>query len=206
MRLFFPCLALLALFLLLPHPAHAGPPGIVPRSEWNALEARPYKTQTPKRFTIHHSAVTFDRTRDAAQHIANTQRWGMGEARNWADIPYHFIIAPDGVIFEGRDPRTEGESNTSYDTSGHLQINLLGNFNEQEPTAEQIESLVQLIAWAHTEFDIPTATIMAHRDFAPTACPGEALYRYVADGLLRAEADKVIAAATEKTKPEPGQP
>jgi hypothetical protein len=206
MRFFFQCLALLTLFLLLPHPAHAAPPRIVPRAEWNALEARPYRAQTPKRFTIHHSAVSFDRDRDAAQHIANIQRWGMGEARNWADIPYHFIIAPDGLIYEGRDPRIEGESNTSYDTSGHLQINLLGNFDEQDPTAEQIESLVQLIAWAHTEFDIPTDTIRAHRDFAATACPGEALYRYVADGLLRAKADKRIAATAKKTKSESGRP
>lgn len=204
MRLFFQCVALLS--LALPHLIRAAPPTITPRADWNALEARPYKAQTPKRFTIHHSAVTFDRERDAARHIAETQKWGMGEARNWADIPYHFIIGPNGTIFEGRDPRTEGESNTSYDTSGHLQINLLGNFNEQEPTAEQIESLAQLIAWAHTEFDIPTATIMAHRDFVATACPGDGLYRYVAKGLLRAEAEKIIAATTRKAEPEPGRP
>lgn len=181
-------------------------PTIIPRSDWNALAPRPYTKQTPSRFTIHHSAVVFDRDRDAAQHIANTQSWGMGEARNWADIPYHFIIAPNGDIFEGRDPFTEGESNTSYDTAGHLQINLLGNFNEQDPTEEQLQSLVRLIAWAHEKYDIPTATIKAHRDFAQTACPGEGLYRLVEEGTIREKAENLIAAGQVEAEAKPGHP
>src|SRR5690606_20607864 len=111
----------------------ANPPEIIPRAEWNAVEAKPFRKHTPKRFTIHHTGVAFDKSRDAAQHIRNTQVWGMGPDRQWSDIPYHFLIAPTGQIFEGRDPFTEGESNTTYDTAGHLQINLLGNFGQQEP-------------------------------------------------------------------------
>jgi hypothetical protein len=169
---------------------------IISRAEWNALEARPYREQVPVRFTVHHSAVHFDRERDAAQHIRNIQSWGMGEARNWTDIPYHYIIAPNGDIFEGRDPRVAGESNTPYDTSGHLQINLLGNFSEQDPTPEALESLVRLLAWANREFSIPTDTLKAHRDFAATGCPGDRLYRLVENGMLRSEADKRLASET----------
>jgi hypothetical protein len=165
---------------------------ITPRSSWNALEPKPYRQHTPTRFTIHHTAVAFDRDRDAGTHIRNIQVWGMGEARNWADIPYHFLIAPTGEIFEGRDPMTEGESATPYDTSGHLQLNLLGNFAEQEPTLEQLKSLVQLMAWAHHKFSIPVETIAAHRDFAATACPGENLYRFVENGALKEETAKLI--------------
>lgn len=186
-------------FFLVTIVVQAEAPKIISRADWNALEARPYNKQTPERFTIHHSAVNFNRERDAGQHIANIQSWGMGKDRNWTDIPYHFIIAPNGDIFEGRDPFTEGESNTTYDTSGHLQINLLGNFNEQDPTEEQLQSLVRLIGWAHREFDIPTATIKAHRDFAPTGCPGDRLYRYVEEGLLRERADRIIATTPDAT-------
>lgn len=175
---------------------------IVPRSGWEALEPRPYRAQTPVRFTIHHSAVELSPGADAARHLAGIQSWCMGEARNWADIPYHFIIGPDGEIFEGRDPLTEGESNTDYDTAGHLQINLLGDFSEQDPTKEQWESLVALVAWASTRFEIPTATIKAHRDFAPTACPGDRLYRDVKNGRLRKEADRILSGQKEDSPPE----
>src|SRR5690625_3902694 len=178
--------------LFLPAALLAEPLKIVPRADWNALEARPYAEQKPERFTIHHSGVRFEKDQDAAKHIANVQKWGMSEARNWSDIPYHFIIGPDGTVFEGRDPKTEGESNTSYDTNGHLQINLLGNFNEQEPTDAQLESLTKLIAWAHEKFDIPIDTIKAHRDFAQTACPGDALYHDVENGSIRKRAQAAI--------------
>lgn len=195
------CAALLLLTLVFPCTfLGAGSLPLVSRAEWNALEARPFRAQTPERFTIHHSAVNFDRDRDAAEHLRNIQRWGMGEARGWADIPYHFIIAPNGDIFEGRDSFVAGESNTPYDTSGHLQINLLGNFNEQDPTPEQLESLAGLLAWAHREFDIPIETIRAHRDFASTACPGDRLYRLVENGTLRDQAKSLLSPASPASR------
>lgn len=179
------CLSSTVLLLALGPILHgANPPKIIPRSEWNAVEAKPFRKQTPKRFTIHHTGVAFDRERDAGKHIRNTQVWGMGPDRKWHDIPYHFLIAPNGDIFEGRDPFMEGESNTTYKTAGHLQINLLGNFNEQEPTPEQLKSLTELLAWAHEKYNIPTDTLAAHRDFAQTACPGEELYKLVENGEI----------------------
>jgi len=174
---------------------------ITPRAGWNAEEAKPFREHKPVRFTIHHTGVAFDRERDAAQHIRNTQVWGMGPDRQWADIPYHFLISPQGEIFEGRDPFVEGESGTRYDTAGHLQISLLGNFVEQEPTPEQLQSLVRLLAWAHEKYEIPTETIAAHRDYAQTTCPGENLYRLVESGRLKEEADKVIAQRKNGQKP-----
>ena len=170
-------------------------PDIITRSEWGALEARPYREQTPARFTIHHSAVHFTKERDAATHIKNIQTWGMGDARNWTDIPYHFIIDPNGKIFEGRNLLVEGESNTDYDTSGHVQINLLGNFEEQEPTAEQLRAAVALMAWLSRQHGIPTDTIKTHRDFASTLCPGKNLYRLVENGFFQKEAAKLTRPA-----------
>jgi len=193
---FFPLLWLLAPIAMFAAPA----PKIISRAEWQALEARPFRGQKPVRITIHHSAVHFTKERDAATHIKNIQTWGMGEARNWTDIPYHFIIDPKGNIFEGRDMFTEGESNTSYDTSGHLQINLLGNFNEQEPTEEQLQAAVALIAWASHKHGIPIETIKAHKDFASTQCPGENLYRLVENGHFQREAAKLLQ--SKKNRPQ----
>ncbi len=177
---------------------------IIPRADWNAAEARPYASQTPVRFTIHHSGVFFAPDADAAKHLANVQRWGMGEDRKWADIPYHFIIGPKGDIYEGRDPLTEGESNTSYETAGHLQINLLGNFGEQDPTERQLDSLARLLAWASQKYGIAISTLRCHRDFAATACPGDRLYRILAEGEIQKQAARLMAEKAVR-KPNPGK-
>lgn len=195
------------LILLLATAATAGAADlqIISRAEWEALEPKPYASQKPVRFTIHHSAVPFDKSGNAAAHIKNIQAWGMGEDREWSDIPYHFIISPKGEIFEGRDPKVRGESNTPYDTEGHLQINCLGNFQEQELTPEQLDALARLLAWASKEYDIPTSTISGHRDQASTACPGENLYALIDSGKIRRLADAIIEEEAKRDQKNAGK-
>jgi hypothetical protein len=45
--------------------------------------------------------------------------------------------------------------------------------------------VVHVMAWACRHFGVAPATIAGHRDLAATACPGDRLHRYVADGTLR---------------------
>ncbi len=176
-------------------------PEMIARADWDAIDSRPYPSQEPVRFTLHHSAVEVGPDTDFARHLRNIQVWGMGEARNWADIPYHFIIDPEGTVYEGRDPRTVGESNTDYEIEGHLQINLMGNFNRHPVPEEQFRALVALLAWCVDEFGIDPVTLRGHRDFAATACPGEDLYRYVAGGELREAVDVFRRRAGETSGP-----
>jgi hypothetical protein len=65
-----------------------------------------------------------------------------------------------------------GDTNTDYDPSGHVLIVLEGNFEMEQPSAKQTDSLVALAAWLSTKFDIPTLEIKGHNDYASTACPG----------------------------------
>ncbi len=166
---------------------------IMPRSSWNAAEAKPFRSHTPVRITIHHEGTVFDSTRDAAKFIKNVQTWGMGKDRNWADIPYHFLIAPDGTIYEGRDVFTVGETATEYDPAGHLLITCLGNFEIQEPSQVQLNSLIKLIAYCSNKYKIPAATISSHRDqSSQTSCPGKNLYKYLENGFIKTEVSKLI--------------
>src|SRR5690625_7812671 len=87
--------------LFLPAALLAEPLKIVPRADWNALEARPYSEQKPERFTIHNSGVRLEKDQDAAKHIANVHTWGMSEASNWIDCHYHYIIDTAGIDFMG---------------------------------------------------------------------------------------------------------
>ncbi len=161
-------------------------PGIIPRSGWNAAEPREYKSQVPVRLTIHHEGTKLEVKDDAAKKIKNIQTWGMGPDRKWADIPYHFLIAPDGKIFEGRNINTVGETATEYDPSGHLLISCLGNLEVQPVTDEQLSSLTKLIAYCSAKYNIPIDSIASHRDYSnQTSCPGKNLYQYLENGYIK---------------------
>lgn len=166
---------------------------IVPRSGWNAVEPRPYKRHTPVRITIHHEGTKFEPGGDAPKHIRNVQVWGMGKDRNWSDIPYHFLIAPDGTIYEGRDAYTVGETATEYDPTGHLLITCLGNFEEQPFGKPQLDALVKLVAHACRQYNISYETIASHKDHsAKTSCPGKNLYAYLQNGYIRTEVKRML--------------
>lgn len=190
-QIFSPGLVIILIFLSL----NCSPTqfSIQPRANWNAAEPKVYKSQVPVKITIHHEGEIFNPQKEsAAVHIKKVQTWGMSEARNWSDIPYHFIIDFDGNIFEGRNVFTAGETATEYDPEGHLLITCLGNFEEQEVTEKQLNALIELTAYCCNKYQISPTTIKAHKDFAKTLCPGKDLYRYLEFGYLQKEVEKKI--------------
>ena len=166
---------------------------IVPRSGWNANEPRPYKQHTPSRITVHHEGTRLQVTDDAAKKIRAIQVWGMGPDRNWVDIPYHFLIAPDGTVYEGRAVTTVGETATEYDPTGHLLITCLCNLEVQEVPHAQLQSLVKMIAYVSRKYNIPVETLTTHRDNSfQTNCPGKNLYAYFQNGYILEEVKKEL--------------
>jgi hypothetical protein len=166
---------------------------IVPRSGWNAAEPRPYKQHVPVKITIHHEGTKLEIKDDAAKKIMNIQRWGMGPDRNWVDIPYHFLIAPDGTIYEGRNVYTVGETATEYDPTGHLLITCLGNLEQQEVPEQQLSSLIKLIAYCCKKYKLPLETLASHKDHSTqTTCPGKNLYQYLQNGYIKTQVKKLL--------------
>jgi hypothetical protein len=165
---------------------------IISRTEWNAINPKPYKSHIPLRITIHHEGTTLLLTDDASNKIKRIQVWGMGPDRNWADIPYHFLVAPDGSVFEGRDVFTVGETATEYDPTGHVLISCLGNMNEQEMTEMQLSALIKLIGYCIKKYNLSIETLASHKDFSSqTSCPGKNLYKYLENGFIKAEVKKL---------------
>ena len=168
-------------------------PVIVPRSAWNAQEPRPYKQHIPVRITVHHEGTRLELTDDAAKKIHNIQVWGMGKDRNWSDIPYHFLIAPNGTIYEGRNVNTVGETATEYDPTGHLLINCLGNLEQQEVPAQQLNSLIKMIAYSCKKYNLPLDSLATHRDHSSqTTCPGKNLYQYFQNGFIKEQVAQIL--------------
>ncbi|HUH12231.1 MAG TPA: N-acetylmuramoyl-L-alanine amidase [Longimicrobiales bacterium] len=135
--------------------------------------------------TLHHSgsAEPLRPEDDPIEKLRALQSWGQS-ARNWWDVPYHFLLDLDGTIYEGRDYRYMGETNTAYDPRGHLLISVIGNYSRQEPTPAQIEAITALMVWAAAAFDVPPERIYGHGDLADTSCPGTHLRRYLDDGTF----------------------
>src|SRR5690606_38850487 len=124
-------------------------------------------------------------TADATIRLKNVQTWCMGPDRNWADIPYHYLIAPDGTVYEGRDPLTVGETNTEYDPTGHLLICFLGNYERQELTPHLLDVLTNLIVHFCIKYNISPDNIATHRDYSKiTNCPGKNIYPYFPNGTI----------------------
>ena len=99
----------------------------------------------------------------------------------WADVPYHFYIAANGEVAEGRNIGFVGDTNTEYDPTGHVLVTCEGNFEEEEPTEEQMQAATQLVVWLAKKYHVPSENINAHRDYAQTACPGKKLYKRVGE-------------------------
>lgn len=136
--------------------------------------------------TLHHTgdARALRADEDPAQRLRNLQAWGARE-RNWWDVPYHFLLDLEGDVYEGRDWRFMGETNTTYDPSGHFLISMIGNYDQQEPSAQQLAAIADLMAWALRVNNLPVDRIGGHYHYAQTGCPGVHLRRYLEDGTLR---------------------
>lgn len=183
-------------------PVALATPAIVSRQEWGARPpAYDYIAQNPVRLTLHHEGMYFDGSVPAATYIRRVQNWSI-ENRGWPDIPYHFIIDLAGIIYEGRPVTARGDTNTAYDLQGHVHVSVLGKYDrgEQEPNEDQITAVVHIMAWIISRYGIPIETIKGHRDFIPVnasgehidprtgsriTCPGDNLYRYLADGTIQ---------------------
>jgi hypothetical protein len=136
--------------------------------------------------TLHHegSAKPLLPGDDPVKLLRNLQSWSASD-RNWWDVPYHYLIDLDGNIYEGRDWHYMGETNTTYDPSGHFLISIIGNYDLQEPTQKQLNAIADLMAWAVNEFDVPVDSIKGHYQYAETGCPGKNLRKYLEDGTFR---------------------
>ena len=136
--------------------------------------------------TLHHTGDSRILTpaEDPAVRLRGLQSWGASD-RNWWDLPYHYLLGVDGRIYEGRDHNFMGETNTTYDPSGHFLISIIGNYERQEPTPQLLESIADLMAWAVDEYDVPLENIGGHYNYATTGCPGKNLRPLLENGTFR---------------------
>jgi hypothetical protein len=105
----------------------------------------------------------------------------------WGDIGYHYLIDPQGIIYEGRaGGHAVVGAHVYCANTGSIGIALLGNFTREDPEEAQLRSLRYLLATLSDEYGIDprgtalfrgqrVPTILSHRDISlnATACAGD---------------------------------
>jgi hypothetical protein len=147
-------------------------PAVVARRDWGADEARRSGRidfdATVEKIVVHHTG-TENGVADWAGEIRRIYEFET--ASGYRDIAYHFLIAPDGVVYEGRwarDP-ADGSPPDACDARGRLVrggharhcnprtlgIALLGDYTATEPPDAAVLALTQLVEWhcAHWQVD-----------------------------------------------------
>ena len=121
------------------------------------------------RITIHHTATPRATTLDTLTkyHV---------EQRGWSDIGYHWLILWDGELryysaVMGR-PMYRTGAHAYRNNTGNVGIALVGMLERLPPPYEQVECAAELAAGLCASLNIPTSSIIAHREIRSTVCPG----------------------------------
>lgn len=95
----------------------------------------------------------------------------------WADIGYHFGVDGTGKVYEGRPINVRGSNVAGYNT-GVIGVVLIGDFEQDIVTSEQMVALQQLLLWLKNTFTL--THVAGHYDFNPdTQCPGQNVKPYL---------------------------
>jgi hypothetical protein len=168
------------------------------REQWGAKDPKPDMTLDPAKwlFVVHHTAG-YPVSSDAV--VRAIQNFHM-ETRGWADVGYHFLIGPDGKVYQGRDLNYAGAHAYGHN-KGSVGVNFMGCYDTLEchapaypevtaPSDIMIESMGELIGNLSLHFGIELSreTVKGHRELAGarTSCPGDLIMERMAEIIARA--------------------
>lgn len=95
----------------------------------------------------------------------------------WDDIAQHVTIAPDGMIWTGRDWNRRPASASGFngnDSVGPFMIEMIGDFDRGKDRFErdQKAAALEVIAAIQTRWDLSEKTLRFHNTMSSKTCPG----------------------------------
>lgn len=162
---------------------------IISREEWKANNPRyAFTKHYPTKITIHHQGASNEKPLLKVQPlfkgektIKSIQEYHQ-KTNTWCDLGYHAVISPNGDIYQGRPFDVVG-SHVKSNNTGNIGIMLIGNFEVEQPTKEQLTSLKNLLQYLTLKFPqikLPEH-LYGHKEFMSTDCPGKNLYPIIFD-------------------------
>ena len=203
---------------------HPDVPKIISRAEWGADESLvswppEYATSSQgkilaqeKIIVIHHTATINpmpddDGSGEYKNVVRSIFRWHLLHAQwhekngqeisGFGDIGYHYLIDPNGHIYQGREGKNGViGAHVSGNNTGAIGIALIGTYGaringkyiSQKITPAMKNSLIKLVAWlaAVNNIDLSRQVqfnghqvypLCGHRDLRATQCPGDKAYQ-----------------------------
>jgi hypothetical protein len=145
---------------------------------FSSLSERSYTDQ----IVIHHTGCN-----DIDASAEQIHGWHL--SNGWSGIGYHYVIRKDGTIERGRPEWAIGSH--AYGENSHtIGIHLSGDFEQAEPTSQQIEKCAMLIADIADRYGLPIdrETVVGHGELMATDCPGTNLQALLNDGTITGKA------------------
>ena len=115
----------------------------------------------PTKLVYHHTAI---------KNISPEDINKLHKNKGWKGIGYHYYIRKDGTIYKGREDDAEGSHVKGYNKES-IGICVEGNFEEEDLSDEQIESLKKLSLYICLKYNIKD--ILPHKELGKTLCPGK---------------------------------
>lgn len=141
-----------------------------------------------KILAVHHTAVQVNGDkRSGAERVRALYAYHANN-RGWGDVGYHYLVDEDGKIYEGKSGGKFVVGGHAYcNNIGTIGIALLGNFDVEKPTQNQLKALQWLLEDLAETYDIDLdeqvthhgkkmEPIVGHRDLVSTDCPGYYVY------------------------------
>jgi hypothetical protein len=149
---------------------------MVRRAVWKAAAPKkPYAQHTPKLFTLHHteghSPADYEAALQEMRFLQDYHQNGKG----WIDIAYHFLVSPQGDIFEGRPIGVVG-AHVANKNANNTGISVMGNYFNQEPGRKVLDAVAEIGRYMKATYKIGAGNFYAHRDIGSSDCPGDNLY------------------------------
>ncbi len=165
------------------------PPGVMPRRAWTSagtITSRANPMNGVRRITIHHSGIVSLQVRSQGESARMLESIRRGHvSAEWADIGYHYVVDPQGRVWEGRPIRWQG-AHVKDNNEHNLGIMVMGNFDMERPTPAALASLERFVAEQMRRHGVSLrrsgdrqAGVFTHQELMPTACPGRNLQTYM---------------------------
>jgi hypothetical protein len=194
--------------------------GVIQQSEWRAGLPDPSYTRSftiIENMIVHHSAGS-NNVSDFTQAVRDIYILHT-EENGWSDIGYNYLVAPNGVIYAGRDPEDGAQDEVMGahfcgSNSNTMGICLLGNYETVEPELQMIESLETILSWKSYKDDlnplgssshplnVGLGVISGHQDGCNTLCPGENVYKRLPDIRINVD-EKLLICKGDEEQEEP---
>ena len=165
-------------------PTKSVPAKIVTRRQWRAQPTGGNVKRNSKwsKITIHHtadqSAMVNLGNGDTSEYLRRLQAY-FQDVKRWADLPYHYLIAKNGWVYEGRPIAFQGAHAGGLANRENIGIALIGDFDRINPSRAQLNSLKSLVRQLQSRHKISMARIYPHCDLRATSCPGARLKKTV---------------------------